>query len=168
MKFLLAILALLFLIQTANAQVLNDKESLRGLDGIGVFYRIEPDKLKEFGLEPSVIAAEVTLRLRKAGIRVLQTDEEKKQAKGYPHLLTGVSVWRIDGDRMGFAVTVSVLQWVYLAREKQTEALYLTTYNRPHVYGDVSLDEARDALRSALGDAVDKFVSDYLAANPKR
>ncbi|MGH9908645.1 MAG: hypothetical protein ACRD8U_24055 [Pyrinomonadaceae bacterium] len=168
MRYLFASVVLLCLSQTANAQVLNDRESLRGLDGIGVFYRLEPDKLKEFGVEPGVIAAEVTLRLKKAGIRVLETDAEKKQAKGYPHLLTGVSVWRIAEDRIGFVISVSVLQWMYLARAKETEALYLTTYNRPQVFGDAPLTETGEALRTAVADAVDKFANDYLAANPKR
>ena len=167
MRYLFITVLLLCLPQTGIAQVLNERESLRGLDGLGVFYRIEPNKLKELGLEASLIATDLTLRLRKAGIRVLETEHEKKQTKGTPHLLAGVSVWEIDGDRVGFVVRISVLQWVYLARAKD-DALYLTTYNRPMLYGDAARMEIREAVRSALADAVDKFINDYLAANPKR
>jgi hypothetical protein len=167
MRYLFVSVLLLCFYQTGNAQVSNERESLRGLDGLGVFYKIEPDKLKEFGLQASLIATDVTLRLRKAGIRVLETEEEKKKAKWWPHLLAGVSVWKIDEDRIGFVVTISVLQWIYLARAKD-DALYLTTYNRPMVYGDAAPMEIREAVRSALGDAVDTFINDYLAANPKR
>lgn len=163
MRYLFVSVLLVCFYQSGNAQVSNERESLRGLDGLGVFYKIEPDKLKEFGLQASLIATDVTLRLRKAGIRVLETEEEKKQA----HLVTGVSVWKINGDRIGFVVTISVLQWVYLARAKD-DALYLTTYNRPMVYGDAAPLEIREAVRSALADAVDKFINDYLAANPRR
>jgi hypothetical protein len=163
MRYLFIIVLLLCLSLTGNAQVSNERESLRGLGGLGVFYKIEPDKLKEFGLPASLIATDVTLRLRKAGIRVLETEEEKKQA----HILTGVSVWKINEDRIGFVVTISLLQWVYLARAKD-DALYLTTYNRPMLYGDAAPTEIREAVRSALGEVVDKFINDYLAANPKR
>lgn len=167
MRYLFITVLLLCLHQIGSAQVLNERESLRGLDGLGVFYKIEPDKLKEFGLQASLIAKDVTLRLRKAGIRVLETEEEKKQAREWPRLLAGVSVWRIDEDRIGFVVTISVLQWVYLARAKD-DPLYLTTYNRPMLYGDAAPTEIREAVRSALADALDKFLDDYLAANPKR
>jgi len=166
MRYLFVIVLLLSIYLTGNAQVSNERESLRGLDGLGVFYKIDPDKLKEFGLQASLMATDVTLRLRKAGISVIETEAEKKQAKG--HLLTGVSIWRIDEDRIGFVVTISVLQWVYLARAKEPEALYLTTYNRPMVYGDAAPSEMGEALRSALADAVDKFINDYLAANARR
>jgi hypothetical protein len=163
MRYLFVIVLLLCLSLTGNAQVSNERESLRGLDGLGVFYKVEPDKLKEFGLQASLIATEVTLRLRKGGIRVLESEGEKKQA----HLVTGVSLWRIDQDRIGFVVTISVLQWVYLARAKG-DALYLTTYNRPMLYGDAAALEIREAVRFALADVLDKFINDYLAANTKR
>lgn len=156
------------LVAQANAQVTSDRESLRGLNGVGVFFKTDPDKLKAAGLDLAQFSSDVNLRLRKVGIRILESEAEKKQAPGYPHLLCGISVSKIEQHRVSFLVTVSVLQWAYLARQSKGEALYLTTWNKASVHGHADLDELPETMRSLLGDALDLFINDYQAVNPKR
>jgi hypothetical protein len=157
----------LFFISQASAQVTSDREALRGLNGVGVFYKIEPSKLKDAGLDLAEISSEVKLRLEKAGIRILETEAEKKQVAGYPHLQCGISVSGVENHRVSFLITVSVLQFVYLARQSKGEALYLTTWNKGTVHGDADLDALPETVRTLLGDELDQFINDYRAVNPK-
>lgn len=166
-QLFISALLLLLLITQVEAQVTSDRESLRGLNGVGVFFKAEPNKLKDAGLDLAQLSSDVTLRLRKAGIRILETEAEKKQAPGYPHLLCGVSVSSVESHRVSFLITVSVLQWVYLARKPKGEALYLTTWNKGNVHGNADLDELPQTIRTLLGDSLDLFINDYLAVNPK-
>lgn len=96
------LLPLLFSASRSEAQT-SDRESLRGLDGVGVIYKINPDKLNELGLSPLQFANDVTLRLRKAGIRVFEGEEESK-AKGNSHLVAEIQTFSVDKTTIAFRV----------------------------------------------------------------
>ncbi len=159
------LLALLFSASRSEAQT-SDRESLRGLDGVGVIYKINLDKLNQLGLSPPQFANDVTLRLRKAGIRVFEGEEEN-QAKGNSHLVAEIHTINFDKNTIAFHISIYVYQLVYLARVKTDSPLYLTTWNNSGIIGVTPATQSREALRSALGDAIDKFINDYLAVNPR-
>jgi hypothetical protein len=163
--FLLPTLLILLAVSTVNGQVIDNKKSLKGLTGVGVWYRAEPDDLKEINLSLNQLSTDATVRLRKAGIRVLETKQEQQAAKGYAHLTVGVSLLK-SGGLWVYYVDVTLSEWVYLARASN-ESLYLTTWNNTGVLGMANQDEIQDSIRQAIGDALDKFISDYLAMNPK-
>lgn len=164
---LTATFSLLIVAQSgAKAQVLQDRKSLTGIKGIGVWIKTDPDSLKEINLSLNQISTDTTLRLRKSGIRVLESREEQVAVEGYPHLIVVVSLLKTDTSDWIFNVSASLSQWVVLARNPN-ESLYLTTWNNAAVLGGANQEGIQDSIRKALGDVVDKFINDYSAANPK-
>ena len=71
-----------------NAQWTDSKEPLRNLGGVGVWYKYDAEDLKQIGLTRSLLANDVTLRLRKAGISVLEQDD-----KG-PHFVLNLKIFK--------------------------------------------------------------------------
>jgi hypothetical protein len=154
----------------ANAQVTDDRESLRGLKGVGLFLQMDKEEMERFGLSLSLITTDVELRLRKAGIRVLE-GKEADDAKGWPHLVPYISIIDSGKGVTAYVIEVRMLETVYLKRyldqSETAKPLCLTTWNNAREEGMVDSRAARDVTRKALGDALDKFINDYLAVNPK-
>jgi U3 small nucleolar RNA-associated protein 14 len=147
------------------AQDSSNRSALKGMVGLGTWYSADPDKLKDVGLTLSQINDDVTLRLRKEGIVVLE-GEHAKAEDGVPHLVTTVSLMA-DDNQIIFVVQAEVQQWVSLDRDKK-QSLYLPTWTTKGVIGKSGRTTARDTLRKVLGEVIDKFINDYLAVNPKR
>jgi hypothetical protein len=149
---------------SAIAQVGSDRESLRGLGGIGVTLRID-DEAIESGLTPDQIGTDVTLRLRKAGIHVLD-GADAEVPKGRARIVVVVNATKIQGSIYTYSVSAVVMQDVTLARANSAHSFYATTWDSTRLKGITSGD-LRQIIRNALGDVVDKFINDYLAVNPK-
>src|SRR5882724_13348211 len=152
---------------TTYGQVIENRKSLKGLAGVGIWIKADQDELKQVNLSLNQLSTDSTLRLRKAGIRILETKDEQLAVKGWPHLTIDVSTMKSEGKLWVFHVTVTVSEWVFLARNS-TESLYLTTWNNTGVLGLAEESDMQDTVRKALADAVDKFIDDYLAANPPK
>src|SRR2546426_8507186 len=96
-RYSVALCALLIVGRSlVNGQVIDNRKSLKGLTGVGVWYRINQDDLKEINLSLDQLSTDTTLRLRKAGIRVLESKQEEESAKGYPHLNVGISLLKTE------------------------------------------------------------------------
>lgn len=138
--------------------------SLKGLNVILVGVAELSPKIRNLEITDEVIKTDVEVRLRKAGIRVFTSQDkdiyEKYEKSGRPILQ--VSMYRV-GDERGFSdrIEVQLYQDVILARDKTN--IRACTWS----YGYAGGNQTARSLRDALGDAIDHFINDYLAVNPK-
>jgi hypothetical protein len=159
----LAILGALFLVLFVRTAVAGEdftRKSLAGLAGVNVF--IEPVKEP---LDRSTIKTDVELRLRRAGIKVLDMETCQK-TPGKPFL-------RVVGNTTTpatqiFAVShdVELFQSVVLNRDKSISTL-ASTWRTGGVALGVGKANLVKGVRDLLRQDVDEFINDFLAANPR-
>jgi hypothetical protein len=98
-----------------------DWRTLKGIKGVRVFAAVAKD-IGEAGLRTDVIKTDTELKLRQAGIRVLDTDVEFARTPGSPGLAVSV-----DGlsnrANYGFCVSVALSQSVLLERDPSLRAI---------------------------------------------
>jgi hypothetical protein len=142
---------------------LNDRESLRDLDGI----RVEVDPLPSFlarqGLSAETLAADVERQLRGAGVHVLMMGEFRT---GDPHLQLVFTVSDVQGHMVASRVEVNFVQICFLRRNP------LVTFNRARTWNAaaaVSLGPAAQVatrIRRDLTRQIEQFIDDYRQVNP--
>lgn len=165
-KGLCAILALLMLLLLPgiSSALTDEQRALVGLKGVYVMTTVESPNAKEIellGLTRDQIQKDVELRLRKSGIKVL-TDKEWILTTGTPSLMVNLSAFTYLALCV-YSVRVALFEAVTLARGGQTSAsVWESDY-----FGMVGTKNIR-RVRNNVGDKIDEFINDYLAANPKR
>jgi hypothetical protein len=166
----LAVMGLTFLFTpTAHPASEYTVESLRGLTGVGVSVESFSSEVKDkLPFDKNQIRADVELKLRKAGIKVL-SDEERFNTPGMPFLYVRVQIIETSDvlpdllPVFGYNITVQLHQQVYLARN--FELLFGTTWEKS-VTGAVNIRNV-STTRDRIKDFLDQFISDYLLVNPK-
>lgn len=145
--------------------VTKPKDVLAGLQGMYVVVEDLDLDAKEAGLTEEKIRADVELKLRLAGIKVLSV-EEGLATKSKAFLYVDVTTVKEKLHQV-YAGSVEVSLWerVYLARDPNTITL-AATWDKIGI-GLGSSDIARRKIRESVKDLVDEFINDYLAANPK-
>ena len=136
--------------------------SLRKLAGVRLVIE-ELDEDTKTILTERQIQTDVELRLRRNGIRLLSEDEWLK-VPGSPYLYLQLNVLR--NERTGvfsYYYKLELKQSVLLERDSQFEMLAATWQITNGGYAGSSV--ATSAIREAIGDAVDRFCNDFLAAN---
>lgn len=170
-KLLLCSMITLCLSGTAAAQTptINDRAGLRGLPGVLVVIESFQDANAESrGLTESQLQTDVELRLRKAAIRVLTIEERKSAGEGRAMLYVNVKL--VSGDEpldgvYAYSLSVEVWQQVLLVTPPFAKVLAISWHTEvTGIVGKVHLGK----LREDVGDLVDKFINDYLAANPPK
>jgi hypothetical protein len=117
---------------------------------------------ERLGLTEDQIKTDVELRLRKAGVRVL-TKEKWVSTPGAPHLFVVINTYiRSDIGLCAYSIRLELNEMVSLARSLKV----IGTIWERGATGMVGVDKI-GGLRSSVGDQVDIFINDYLAANPK-
>ena len=143
-----------------------ERESLAGLGGVYVLVEDMAPDVERNGLTRSTLQTDVEVKLRQAGIRVL-TEAERAVAPGSPFLYLRVATMKSDGVGL-YAVDIDLElnQEVRLTRNPAITSLARTwsAGGWVGIIGSRNLSRVRDTVR----DAVDQFLNDYLAANPKR
>lgn len=140
-----------------------DQKVLVGLKGVYVLVESLDPQAERLGLTKGQIQTDVELRLRKAGVMVL-TREEWKKTPGKPFLYVNISTKTRSGSELcAYSTHVKLEELVTLARGFQTAG---TIWNTGEV-GTVGINKISQ-IRDSVGDRVDSFINDYLAANPKR
>ena len=173
MRYLLSLVLLILLISsTVNGQTRLqsiERESLRGLTGVGVLAVLGDGTENETaGITLNQLRADMELRIRKAGIKVL-SNEEVKSTPGNPVMVVIVNTSQITEleTEVGKIYTVSCLiefkQYVALKRNPTINAIG-TTWERQS-FGYLGASKLRD-LKNWVADYVDQFINDFLAMNP--
>jgi hypothetical protein len=159
-------LTMVFLVGISSPTVrAQDSESTRAtLKGITAVYVVVEelrDSAKVLGLTKDAIRTDVELKLRLAGIRVVETTEEWAKLTGSPFLYVNVNV--LDGSARVANVEVELDQDALLARNGEF-ASGVTTWSA----GGVLVNPDVQYIRDRIKDAVDKFLNAWLSVNPKK
>lgn len=156
-----AVVVVILLLPGISHALTIEQRPLVGLQGVYVKVMSET-KTKDAEIErlAGEMQTDVELRLRKAGIRVL-TEKESTVTRGYPWLF--VNVLALDGPLLVFSVRVEVMENATLARGNNASVISWST----HGAGSIGRGNIRE-IRESVSDLVDKFINDYLAANPKK
>jgi biotin operon repressor len=154
------IVLLLLALPAAPVQYAGQAKALAGLEGVYVSVAPLNPEAERLGLTRAQIQTDVELRLRKTGIRIL-TSEETKETPGNPNLLIDITT-SISGDLCAYTITVQLGELVSLAKGNK---VYATIWVATGV-GTFWTQDVRK-IRGYVGDCVDQFINDYLAANPK-
>ena len=128
--------------------------------------------IEEAGLRPDVIKTDTELELRRARIRILDTDDDFTSTPGSPWLLVSVEGVSQKGV-YGYYISVSLTQDVLLARDPtlrpagkyQGITFSAQTWNTD--VSGVQIGNPTATIRSSVKDLVDQFINAYLAANKK-
>lgn len=142
------------------------RATLKGLTGMAVAVEGLSADAEKAGVTRARVRTEVELRLRQAGIRVLETQSEQSEAPGTPCLTVNLNVLAAslaDQPPLVFSVLVELKQRCVLERDAGTTAM-ATTWKTGCVFrGGVLREQASEVV----GEMVDDFLNDYLAVNPK-
>jgi hypothetical protein len=140
------------------------RRSLKGIKAIYVVVENLPDEVEKDGLTIDQITTDVKLKVGMAGIKVVSL-KEPIIILGSPYLyinLYGIMIPNVQIFSYNFEV--SLKQIVSLVRNPN-----ITFSTSTWVYskiGYVGADKIKQ-IRETIKDAVDIFINDYLAENPK-
>lgn len=157
--------ATLLLSVSSHAQ--SDADSLQRLHGVSMKVQVIGDAANEYELSTDTLATYAQLRLREAGIPVLPDKQEN------PRLVVIFNTLRLDksGNEntalAHYAIATSVILYdnAVLVRDARTNVLAVSWGTlRLSAYSANEIGKVRDVV---LRDAMDSFINDYLAANPK-
>lgn len=141
-----------------------EREVLAGLQGVGVIVEAFRPEAEKFGFNRQQYQTDVELRLRQNGIKVFSR-KEIAQVIGWPMLYINVNP--TIQEKFGFAavnVSVQLQEIVSLERNPTIKTTaYTWTNGRAGIVGFSRLNTVRGDVK----ELVDKFINDYLAANPK-
>jgi len=138
-------------------------DSMKGLIGVHVIVQEPSKEAEKDGLTKASIQTDVEVKLRLAGIRVL-TREETLKAPGKPYIYVNVDTLRNPSFPFyAYNVRVELFQEVESVVRAGVMVSGITWQNtRVGSVGASNLREVRDDLK----DDMDKFVNDWLTANP--
>jgi hypothetical protein len=162
----LLLLSLAGFLAHARVETRYKSDSLRGLRGAYVSVQYGGTPHREAGLTSSQIAAEVSLRLRIAGLNVL-TESEWRQEPGRPYLYVNIAETTIPGQGKAdlgqvYTCSVDLMQETSLMRSPGS-AVDACTWSR----GATIIVPPNDLgqVRVLVGDLATEFTAAARAAN---
>ncbi|MBA4392847.1 MAG: hypothetical protein C0407_04775 [Desulfobacca sp.] len=143
----------------------DQKESLKGLQGLGILVEPLDPEIEKAGISRGQLKQEVELKLRQAGIRVL-TEKERVKAPGKPYLYVNLNAynWR-EEVIYGYSLKIDFNQLILLDRDKNIGCFATTWYGGSA--GMIGANKFEYVIRAELVGTLDKFITDYVAVNPK-
>ena len=162
-KAVVALLVTLLLLPGVSHALMLQQLALVGLKGVSVLVDDMNPEAERLGLTKAQIQTDVESRLRKAGIRVL-TEKESAEMPGMHYLIVRVNTYIRSGSAFcSFSIRVLVRETVTIETGFSTVG---TIWNTEGI-GSVETDNIRK-IRDSVDGMVDRFINDYLAANPKK
>ena len=139
------------------------RESLRGLQGVEVVIEDMRADAQADGLSQEAIRTAVEHILRSNGIRVL-TQSESLKTPAAPYLYVKAATYNHSSDLYAYAVTVEFMQKVSLVGRPH-QMMSATTWEKGGV-GTTSPSNMRQVINS-VESKVKEFANDFLAVNPR-
>ena len=154
------LMMIVFLPCVKGQSTLDEKQSLKGIASLFVLIEDISDEVQRDGLSQTQLQTDIELRLRKAGIRVVNKD----QGIGGPFLYLNITAVKQEVGLYAVGIQLTFNQEVVLVRDK-TVRLVATTWR----LGGVNIvgSQKVSQTRNIVGDVVDAFINDYLGANTK-
>ena len=148
---------------TDEQKVIMFQKPLVGLKGVQVLVEYMDPKAEGIGLTRDQIRTNVELRLRKAGIMVL-TGKEMGEIPGRPIFYVNVNTLFLKQNPLiVYHIRLELQEWVTLGRGFETVG-GIWNASTTGVVGPKQIGKVRELV----GDLVDEFINNYLAANPKK
>jgi len=138
---------------------------MEGLQGVEVMIVGLASHGEKYGFTKDQLQTDIEARLQQDGIRVFSF-EESMLIEGTPTLLVSLD-FKTDPN-IGYtaaSIIVELTELVFLARAPEKFCR-----SRVWSYGSTELVETNNAksIQDIVGNHVDEFINDYLAANPKK
>jgi hypothetical protein len=168
MKRIMVVLAFLSLGPVAamgQAGHAGQEQNLRGLKGVRLVVMFARAGAIEEAERPAIlklVEGDLISKFQKAGIPLLRYANEVEDA-GFPQLIVYLTCDKPNGFVYPLVTNVRLLQRVRLARDPTIEA-DLATWEQSGIGGPKLTVEM---IRSQAATAIDRFIQDYLAVNPK-
>ena len=165
-KVVVALVVTLLLLPGVSHALTDEQKALVGLHGVLVRVDAIKPEAERLGLKSSQIKTDAELRLRKAGVRVL-TNEEWEQTPGGPYLDVMITTDLGFSRRWAYRVDVSLHEIIPQAIRYDANGSPKTGALWSSKLGESNWGSNIKEIRQAVGDKIDAFINDYLAANPK-
>jgi hypothetical protein len=123
-------------------------------------------EVEENGLTKTAIQTDVELKLRQAGIPVLDAKDPKLPKLEVAALEINVNIVTSSDGIWVFTVSVALGQNVRLVRDPSIIGVFANTWDVVET-GRVGKPNVRE-LRDLIKDGVDTFINAYLSVNPKK
>jgi competence protein ComGC len=156
-------LVVAFLLLPGVSYATFEQEALVGLKGVEVLVEVVKPEAEHLDLSKDMIKTDVELRLRKAGVKVL-TQEDRLKIPGWPCLYVSTTILSERHLYYAVLIKVEVGEMVTLARGQEVYAPIWRTSRTGLLGAPIAIERN---IRDKVGDLVDEFINDYLAANPK-
>lgn len=155
------------LTQTAWAEDTDHtRKTLTNVSGVFVLIEALSPELEELGLWKSTLQTHVEVRLRKAGIRVVD-ENELKNVTGTPNLYLAIqSVKHPSLEIFSYSVDLELDQDVVLDQDRDTY-VNTETWSARGIIAIAGRSRVVEAIRRNVGDLTDQFINAYLSVNPK-
>jgi hypothetical protein len=154
-----------FELRPAYATTPEQRESLRGLQGVEVVIEEIKSDAKADGLSEEAIRTTVELILRSKGIRVL-TQSERSATTAQPYLYVHVGTDKHASGQFSFNTKVELHQAVSLAQRPQ-HIMLSPTWFTPDRIRTVGQQNVRLWVINSIEPLVREFANDFLAVNPR-
>jgi len=156
---------LAFILTASSTEQLTDKQqSLSEIKALYVFVQGLTPETDKIGLTREQIESEVESKLKQLDVQVVSEEEGLKLA-GSPVLYVKVTARKRERlSAFIFHVEVGLLQKVSLVREPRVQAMSIT-WNKGSL-GYCSGSAFAETIEGVVADLMEKFGSDYSAANP--
>jgi hypothetical protein len=149
----------------ADAATPEQRESLRGLQGVEVVIEDIKSDAQGDGLSQEALRAAVELILRSRGIRVL-IPSERSATPSKPYLYVHVGTDKNSSGQYAFNVRVELHQAVSLVQRPQ-HILLAPTWSTPDKFRTVGQQTMRMWIINSIEPLVREFVDDFRAVNPR-
>ena len=137
-------------------------ETLRGIKGFSVSVGSLKPEIERKGLTRDQIKADVELKLRLAGIKVL-TDAEWDEEIGRPWIFVQPTVFEMTQyPAFLYSINIKVFQIARLIRTGEFD--FVATWYRDFV----GITSRLSRIRNTIKDQMDIFLNAYLSVNPKQ
>jgi hypothetical protein len=141
----------------------NSRDVLSELKGVYVLVEVLAPEIEKNGLLTSErIRTDVELELRKFSIKVLSR-EESLRGSGCPCLYISSALFVNSYGRFSGAIDVELNEQVLLIRRPGVLVIGAATWQNIGAVQNGEPQQVRDEIKGY----VDKFINEYLAANPK-
>lgn len=154
-----------FELSQVHAATPEQRESLRGLQGVEVVIEEIKSDAQVDGLSEEAIRAAVELILRSKGIRVL-TQSERSATPAQPYLYVHVGTDKLPSGQFSFNTRLELHQAVSLAQRPQ-HVMLAPTWFTPDKIRTVGQQSMRLWIINSIEPLVREFANDFRAVNPR-
>ena len=156
-RFIFVTIVIFLLPFPSSAQLLDQRETLRGINAIDVVVEDLIEASSGTGVTVENIKTDVEVKLRSAGILIIRDS--------FKHLYVNVNIMKISESQYAYTTDIEFRQFAQLINRNNKKTSIVTTWETGGM-GIVGSARTR-GIREAVGDYVDIFINDFLTVNSR-